>query len=72
MHREMRRTAWVTASHGEIEVVSVALARGLGHGRVAVVRQAGDDGLRLVDREMVFEAAGSLASSATARRDRGP
>ena len=36
----------------------VALARGLGHGRIAVVGQAGDDGLRLVDREMVFERLG--------------
>ena len=40
---------------GEIEVVSVALARRFGHGRVAVVGQAGDDRLWFVGGEMVVE-----------------
>ena len=57
---------------GQIEVMRVALARGLGDGRIAVERQARDDGVRLVDREVFSSAFASLASSATARKDREP
>ena len=40
---------------GEIEVVGVAFAGCFRHCRIAVVRQAGDDGLGLVKHEMVVE-----------------
>ncbi len=42
----------------EIEVVRVALASSLGHRRIAVVRQARDDGVGLVDGEVILERLG--------------
>jgi len=43
---------------GEIEIVRVPLARRLGHHGIAVIRQAGDDRVRLVEREMLVERLG--------------
>ena len=40
---------------GEIEIVRIALARRLGHGGIAVIGQAGDDGVRLVNAEVLLE-----------------
>ena len=43
---------------GEVEVVRITLARRLGHGRIAVIGQAGDDGVRFVNAEMVVQRLG--------------
>ena len=55
--RAMRRTrARDLDVFGQIEIVRVALARRLGHAGIAVVGQAGDDRVRLVDAEVVARA----------------
>jgi hypothetical protein len=43
---------------GEIEIVRVTLARRLGHDGIAVIRQAGDDGVRFMQPEVVVERPG--------------